>query len=332
MISEYGTYKLKRLMRISQLHLLLILSLLRMGVCENQACKDPCYRPEVNLNCPVNSLHPQIDSYTLHMTVHPHLDAFWIFDFEGYYNPPSNRGDILSYFGQNRFHSVKQIFNTAMNVLNQSKEFRQTYGEVHEKAHRTFMNSEMGFFKRWYDEQPQENKATVKELLKTKYWEILGGGYVENDEACAYYDDIIDNYQLGSHYLETEFNYFPKVAISADSFGHSQSMAALLSHFGIQAFLVERSDEHILTKSKTEFMWKALSANGQYYGAIPTHIRWAIHGFEDQFIPSGNIYPVCTNKGSYIQNVRTETEFLKKILNQNHIIRYFGHDFQQFND
>ena len=28
-------------------------------------------------------------------------------------------------------------------------------------------------------------------LLKTKYWEIVGGGYVEHDEGCAYYDDII---------------------------------------------------------------------------------------------------------------------------------------------
>jgi hypothetical protein len=79
---------------------------------------------------------------------------------------------------------------------------------------------------------------------------VLGGGFVENDEAGAYYDDIIDNYQLGSHFLQEEFGYLPKVAISADSFGHSQSMAALLTHFGIEGFLVERSDEHILNKEK----------------------------------------------------------------------------------
>jgi hypothetical protein len=36
----------------------------------------------------------------------------------------------------------------------------------------------MGFFKRWWDEQDNNTKATVKELLKTKYWEILGGGFV----------------------------------------------------------------------------------------------------------------------------------------------------------
>lgn len=39
----------------------------------------------------------------------------------------------------------------------------------------------MGFFKKWYNEQPDSEKIKVKELLKTKYWEILGGGYVEHD-------------------------------------------------------------------------------------------------------------------------------------------------------
>jgi hypothetical protein len=39
----------------------------------------------------------------------------------------------------------------------------------------------MGFFKFWYMEQNEKDKARVKELLKTKYWEILGGGFVEHD-------------------------------------------------------------------------------------------------------------------------------------------------------
>ena len=47
-----------------------------------------------------------------------------------------------------------------------------------QSAHRMFVNSEMGFFKRWYKEQQASDKQKVKDLLKTKYWEILGGGYV----------------------------------------------------------------------------------------------------------------------------------------------------------
>ena len=55
------------------------------------------------------------------MTVHPHLDAFWIFEFDNYYDPNSNRGDVLGYFGSNRFASVKGIFYTALEVLSKSK-------------------------------------------------------------------------------------------------------------------------------------------------------------------------------------------------------------------
>ena len=56
-------------------------------------------------------------------------------------------------------------------------------------------------------------KEKVKKLLKTKYWEILGGGMVEHDEGCAYYDDIIENYQMGLRFLKEEFGYRPRVAI-----------------------------------------------------------------------------------------------------------------------
>jgi hypothetical protein len=48
------------------------------------------------------------------MSVHPHLDAFWIFDFESYYNPSPSQGHVMGYFASNRFNSVKQIFDTTL--------------------------------------------------------------------------------------------------------------------------------------------------------------------------------------------------------------------------
>lgn len=70
------------------------------------------------------------------------------------------------------------------------------------------------------------------------------------------------------------------------------------------------------------------------YGALPTHIRWAIHGFEDQFAGRGSVDPetICDTKGMYLGNMRRENEFLKRILKSTHIMRYFGHDFQRFDD
>lgn len=51
------------------------------------------------------------------MSVHPHLDAYWIFNLESYYDPKPNQGDVHSYFRSNRFNSVKQIFDTTTQVL-----------------------------------------------------------------------------------------------------------------------------------------------------------------------------------------------------------------------
>lgn len=105
----------------------------------------------MNENCADDGVG--LPSYTLHMSVHPHLDAFWIFNFDSYYDPQPQEGEVRGYFDANRFTSVKKIFTTATDVLWQSKVLRQSYNKTQE-AHRSFMNSEMGFFKHWFVEQP----------------------------------------------------------------------------------------------------------------------------------------------------------------------------------
>lgn len=98
----------------------------------------------------------------MHMSVHPHLDAFWIFDYESYYNPQSHEGDVHRYFMQNRFHSVKEIFTAAYQVLIESKKIRENEGPSTQKAHRSFFNSEIGFFKRWFLEQNDKVKGEIR--------------------------------------------------------------------------------------------------------------------------------------------------------------------------
>ena len=192
---------------------------------------DDCYKPSHNENCKADPYN--ISYYTMHMSVHPHLDAFWIFNFDSYYDPKPDENQVHSYFVQNRFTSVKKIFNTATNILWESKKHRESVGDNSQKAHRSFFNSEMGFFKRWFFEQNSATKDKVRDILKTKYWEILGGGFVEHDEGCAYYDDIIESYQMGLRFLKENFDYYPRTAVSADSFGHSSTTLAILAHMGV---------------------------------------------------------------------------------------------------
>lgn len=60
----------------------------------------------------------------------------------------------------------------------------------------------------------------------------MNGGWVENDEAVCYFDDIIDQYTLGLHYLKSKLNYEVRIGWATDSFGHSHSQAALLHLLG----------------------------------------------------------------------------------------------------
>lgn len=60
----------------------------------------------------------------LHATLHPRLDAFWIFDFEEYYNPLTTRKDVWGHFSAKRLSPVESILTAALFALKQSKEFR----------------------------------------------------------------------------------------------------------------------------------------------------------------------------------------------------------------
>lgn len=57
--------------------------------------------------------------------------------------------------------------------------------------------------------------------------EVSNGGWVENDEAVCYFDDILDQYTIGHEYLNSVFGYEVKIGWATDSFGHSHSQAAL---------------------------------------------------------------------------------------------------------
>lgn len=92
---------------------------------------------------------------------------------------------------------------------------------------RKYFVTESVFFKDWYDYINDDQKKKVKKLLQTGQLEIANGGWVENDEAVCYYDDILDQYTLGMNFLQQNLDYQVKIGWATDSFGHSHSQAAL---------------------------------------------------------------------------------------------------------
>lgn len=56
---------------------------------------DTCYEEQMG-KCGEDEVG--MESYTLHMSVHPHLDAYWIFDFDSYYDPQPTQSEVRNYF------------------------------------------------------------------------------------------------------------------------------------------------------------------------------------------------------------------------------------------
>lgn len=53
------------------------------------------------------------------------------------------------------------------------------------------------FFRKWYEQQDSLTQDRVKVLIQDGQLDLVGGGWVSNDEAICHYSDIIDQLTLG---------------------------------------------------------------------------------------------------------------------------------------
>ena len=224
------------------------------------------------------------DIVNVHIIMHTHDDLGWLETFE-------------SYFEGNSYGDVSAIYN---NILEQLTD--------HPK--RKFSTVEMGYFMKWYELLEGSDQQRVKSLIRSKNWEILNGGYAMNDEACTYYDHIINQFYTGHRWIREEFGYVPRAGWAIDPFGHSSGQADLLRQMGYNGFFVERIhyldfkrrfDEH-----KMEFLWKPDSVEDKsIFSSVNSHKYGHPKEFECEAI-------LCSS--------RIDEHTLKRFANATHIM------------
>ena len=218
----------------------------------------------------------------IHLIPHTHQDPGWILSFSEFYT-----------------QKVHFIYDNMLKYLIQSQE-------------RTFIICEMVNFEKWYNEDIDEAKRQIiRDLVKEGRIEFAGGGFVMNDEANPYYQEIINNMRAGLQFIKNEFGKDVFVGWQLDPFGHSLSNAYIFSKLGFKFLVMERIDfQDVMTRiynSNLEFFWKPLKNKNNM---IFTHIIPIHYGLNFY-------YPWLTETGFYPNiNYNNYTLNLIKIINQ----------------
>ncbi|KAL9275061.1 Alpha-mannosidase 2-like protein [Drosera capensis] len=143
----------------------------------------------------------------------------------------------------------------------QSRHILDTIVETLEKdARRKFIWEEMSYLQRWWKDASESKKESFKNLVSNGQLEIVGGGWVMNDEANSHYYAIIEQMTEGNLWLNETIGFIPRNAWAIDPFGYSPTMAYLLRRMGFENMLIQRTHYELkkeLARHKNlEFIWR----------------------------------------------------------------------------
>ncbi|CAF0726334.1 unnamed protein product [Adineta ricciae] len=197
------------------------------------------------------------DKLNVHIVPHTHDDVGWLKTVDQYYY--GARNDI-------QHAAVQYILDSVIPSLV-------------ENSDRRFIYVEIAFFWRWWLQQTEEMRNTVRQLVNEGRLEFISGGWSMNDEGVTHYNSIIDQHSLGAEFLRDQFGQCgrPKLGWQIDPFGHSKQVASLFAHMGFDGLFFGRVDVQDYTerfKTKTmEMIWKGSANLGEdswlFSGILP---------------------------------------------------------------
>ncbi|KAF7495939.1 Lysosomal alpha-mannosidase [Sarcoptes scabiei] len=268
--------------------------------------------------CDLSQCHPTKDGMiNVHLVPHTHDDVGWLKTVDQYY------------YGVNNYvqkAGVQYILDTVVEELIRDKK-------------RRFIYVETAFFWKWWQEQNQETKDIVKELVRTGQLEFINGGWTMPDEATTHYNSFIDQTSLGLKRLDEIFGNCgrPKVTWQIDPFGHSKELASLFSQMNYDALYFARQDyqdrnQRMSTKT-LEHVWKVSDDLGTELftgmmvdGYGPIEFDWDVFGsFNDAIVDNRNSSEY--NVDQIIDRFVNRANQFQRFYATNHLMFPMGTDF-----
>lgn len=273
-------------------------------------------------NCGYSSC-PKIfpNKINVHIIAHTHDDVGWLKTVDQYYYGTKKRFSPVG---------VQHILDSVIPQLVINKERRFIYVEI-------------SFFAKWWAEQDDDMKNTVRSLVNEGRLEFNNGGWCMNDEATVSYHSTIEQMTLGLRFLNETFGLcgHPKVGWQIDPFGHSNEQASLFAQFGFDGMFFTRISyldkiKRIENKS-LDLIWHGDRALGGQTGSIFTNIFY--DGYDSPEAFCFDIFchddELVDNKKSYEYNIDIRgKQFIEIIRRQsrarltNQVLIPLGGDFQ----
>merc|ERR1719253_1112970 len=256
----------------------------------------------------------------VHLVPHTHDDTGWQVTVDQYF-----------------FRNVYYIIDTVVQQLA-------------EDPNRKFIYVEVGFFARWWDQQPAAKQEIARKLVQTKQLEFINGGWCMHDEASPYYVEMVDQTTRGHQFLMKNFGKtaIPRGTWQVDPFGHSNTEAWLLgAEAGFESVFWGRTDYQDLnarknftgTKKGFEWIWEgsqSLGSSAQIFagelyggggGGYSTWINYDGSGEQIQDDPSDHDYNVDQVVDQIVQDALSQAAHTQT----DHQLWACGTDFQYQN-
>eukprot|EP01127_Copromyxa_protea_P019990 TRINITY_DN6601_c0_g1_i1.p1 TRINITY_DN6601_c0_g1~~TRINITY_DN6601_c0_g1_i1.p1 ORF type:complete len:1153 (+),score=191.91 TRINITY_DN6601_c0_g1_i1:13-3471(+) len=180
------------------------------------------------------------------VVMHSHTDPGWIKTFGQYFH------------GQTR-----HIFDNTLEVMT-------------DNPLNHFIYAEMSFLSLWWDQASNQDKEKMIRAIERDQFEIVGGGWVMNDEATVHFAGAINQLMEGHEFLRKTLKTKPKAGWAIDPFGHSPTMAFLLKKAGFEHMLIQRTHyaikKELAQNNFLEFKWRQQWEDDSSNSEIFTHM------------------------------------------------------------
>ena len=171
----------------------------------------------------LSALMPTLQQATFHETGNSHIDAAWLW-------PWTETVDV-----------VHRTFSTAAQLLNEYPKYTYTQSAAQ--------------YNEWMADKYPELNDEIKQNIKAKRWELVGGMWVEPDLNLPDGESLVRSILIGKRYYEKEYGVDVHIGWNPDSFGYNWQLPQIYKKTGIDTFVTQKMEWNDTNQLPFKLFW-----------------------------------------------------------------------------